>query len=315
MQMQYLENILKRIGALPEVQTWPILKELIPRGRSLDWYIPLSVTESFDRPPDQALPASAALACLQVSILLVDDMLDNDPRGAFRDIGSGRTANIALALQACANRLIADAGLPPAAEAAAQKQIADIALHTAYGQQLDSENLRGEENYWKVVRAKSTPFYAGAYALGATFAGATKVQLTQFVQLGHLAGELIQIADDIDDALDPVLNADWGEERNNLLIMFAELADHPARQAFLQLRQNIHMPDALAQAQQILIESGALSYAIYLAAQRLVEIETTLGEISLPDPKPMEAHIATHEASFQPYAELAGLSSIKDLSD
>ena len=45
--------------------------------------------------------------CLQLSIMLVDDILDDDPRGFQIDKGPGWAANLALALQSAAVRLVA----------------------------------------------------------------------------------------------------------------------------------------------------------------------------------------------------------------
>ena len=56
-----------------------------------------------------ALPAVAAIACLQISIILVDDILDDDPRGAYHRLGAGRAANLGLAFQAAALKLLAAA--------------------------------------------------------------------------------------------------------------------------------------------------------------------------------------------------------------
>ena len=311
--MDLTDRIIAKISTLPEIEAWPTLIELVHHGKSLDWQIPIMVAMSLGNTQDSALPAAAALACLQVSIIVVDDMLDNDPRGGFHTYGIGRTANFALALQACGNRLIHEADLPDDVTSRAQDQFAQIALHTAFGQQLDSENLRGEENYWRVVRTKSTPFYSGAFKLGAIFAESTGEIADGFFNLGQLMGELSQIEDDIEDALDSKLNADWGEGRNNLMIMYAELADHDDREEFTSLRANIEAPGALARAQQILLNSGALSYAIYLAAQKYADAEHTLAELALPYPAQIEQHLNDYLHAFNRYVELAGINSIKDL--
>src|SRR5205814_8273909 len=96
--------------------------------------------------------------CVQLSITLVDDILDADPRGVHLEIGAGETANVSLALQALALHLIGRLDMEAARRAAIMHSLAQMALGTAFGQSLDVQNLSGEDNYWRVLKAKSTPF-------------------------------------------------------------------------------------------------------------------------------------------------------------
>src|SRR5262245_40109876 len=51
---------------------------------------------------EMALPGEAAILCSLISIHLVDDVLDGDPRGLYHRLGAGTVANMALALQGAA---------------------------------------------------------------------------------------------------------------------------------------------------------------------------------------------------------------------
>ena len=87
--------------------------------------------------------------------------------------------------------------------------LAHLALATALGQHLDVQHLEGEANYWKVVRAKSTPFYGAALHVGALLGNATPEVAEGMRDLGVLLGEIIQIHDDLLDAFHTPANPDW----------------------------------------------------------------------------------------------------------
>jgi geranylgeranyl pyrophosphate synthase len=95
---------------------------------------------------------------------------------------------------------------------------------------------------------------------------------------------LIQVEDDLNDALKTPANADWHEGRNNLLVLYASTVDHSERDRFIALRQHIDDPEALAEAQQILIRSGAVSYAMYNMMQRNRAMLTMLEALPLAQP-------------------------------
>ena len=110
-------------------------------------------------------------------------------------------------------------------------------------------------------------------------------------QLGSITGDAIQIHDDIRDALEVPANPDWKQGRNNLLFLYALTADHPDREQFRELRSKVDNPDSLRAAQQILIRSGAVSYAMYHLCQSYSAARKLLDETSLVDPAPLRSVI------------------------
>jgi geranylgeranyl pyrophosphate synthase len=239
-----------------------------------------------------AIHGAAALACMQISIILVDDMLDDDPRGAHLRLGVGPAANLALAWQAAAIRLVEQAHVSVERRSAVVASLAGMALTTALGQQWDAQNLAGEENYWKVVRAKSTPFYAAALHVGALLGGAEAGVAEGLRDFGALIGEVIQIQDDLQDAFQTPANPDWKQGRNNLLLLYALTAQHSAHTQFLELLSRIDDPPALGEAQRILIRCGAVSYAVYQLIQRHHTARQWLAALPLADPAPMQDLLA-----------------------
>lgn len=265
---QALRDILLSV---PQLKHWPELKGVFPVDDKLvrlDWQLPATGCEAVGGKPDVVLPAVAAMAAMQVSIILVDDMLDEEPDGEHIRLGIGRTANLALALQAAALELIGWCKVTEKRRAAAVAAMNRMALNTAAGQELDVRNLQGEKNYWRVVRAKSTPFYGAGLEIGALLGGGSARAVDALYQVGVAFGEAIQVFDDLEDAFQMPANSDWAQERNNLVLLFGREANYPEKEKFLKLKARAADPVALEQAQQVLISSGAVSFCAYQIYQR-----------------------------------------------
>ena len=275
---------------LPEVHGWLELREFYEYGLSLprgDWEWPLLACRAVGGDVERTAPVAAGLTCMQLSITLVDDMLDHDPRGLHLRIGEGRTANIAFALQAAAHYVVHRSELDPAMKLAVCACLARMALGTAYGQHLDVQNLEGEESYWQTLRAKSAPFYGSGMEMGALAGGASREIAASLGEFGMLNGEIIQIYDDLTDALQTPANPDWLEKRPNLAILFAAQAAHPKRDRFRELRDHAEEADALAGAQAILMASGAVSYCAYHIVRRVQAARTMIDRTPLIDRAPL----------------------------
>ena len=290
-----MESIQALVLALPEVAAWPELVSLIEREESkppLYWDLPVLACQAVGGNEPMAAPGVAAIACMQISIILVDDMLDEDPRGEYLRSGSGPTANLALAFQATAFRVIEPAAIDAQRRAALAASLAWLAHATALGQHRDTQNLSGEENYWQVVRAKSSPFFGAALYVGALLGNAGHKVAVSLRDLGTLIGEIIQISDDLSDAFQTPANPDWTQGRPSLPILYARTADHPQRARFMDLLPRSHDPQALREAQHILVECGAVSYCVYHLVKRHQAARQLLESIPLADPAPLRGLLA-----------------------
>lgn len=293
------EKIRTHLQSLPEFESWPEIITLFRRSGNVprpDWEIPsLACDAAGGGDLDAVSFGAAAIACLQISIILVDDMLDDDPRGEHHSSGIGNVANIALAMQAAAFRLMAMAPVSHVQHANLSACLAKAALATAAGQQLDAQNLTGEANYWKQVDAKSTPFYGAVYEIGGIFANADTAVTQALFRFGKIIGEIIQIEDDLHDALQTPVNADWQQGRNNLLLLYAQTADYAEKDRFNQILHAVAEDSQLLdEAQQILISCGAVSYATYQMIERYQIAQKTLQEISLPNPQVLQITLDTY---------------------
>jgi len=253
------------ISDSPVLKAWPDAKSLLEHAASKqprDWRLPILVCEAVGGTSAQAVPASASVACALIGILLIDDMLDEDPRGEFQRVGQAQAANFASAFLSAASLAILQSGTGSSVKLHALESLNQMIGSVAFGQYLDIQNPGDEMEYWRVVETKSAPFFRSAFELGALFGGAPVEVVHKIGEIGCLYGEMIQIHDDLNDTMAVPANPDWTQGRSPLPILFAQSVDHPERQKFLDLRQNISNPDVLREAQNILIHCGAVSYCM-----------------------------------------------------
>ena len=261
-----------------EVQT---LFRQVALGRPAHWLLPLRACEAAGGTVEQAIPAILAVACSHIGIVLVDDMLDADSRGAHLKVGEPAAANMASALQSAALAAISVCNISLDAKLRSMECVNEIFLATTIGQYWDVNSIvEDEDSYWKIAKAKSSPFFGASLQLGALMGGASVKLSEQFKELGGLYGEMIQLHDDINDTLTVPAKPDWETDRTPLPILFAKLVDHPLRARFEELRPNARSsPKILKEAQEILIRCGAISYCVYQLMNRYETVKNMLVEL------------------------------------
>ncbi|MGC1376265.1 MAG: polyprenyl synthetase family protein, partial [Anaerolineales bacterium] len=158
------------VSRLPVLQSWPELQVIFTRTASMRpkyWELPLQACEAVGGSVAQAVPAVAAIGCAQISIILIDDMLDEDPRGEYHRVGYAKVANYAAALQAAACEAFCSTEVQPEIQLLGLCGLNRMMLMTALGQHLDIQNPPDEIAYWRVVENKSAPFFGAALFMGA----------------------------------------------------------------------------------------------------------------------------------------------------
>jgi geranylgeranyl pyrophosphate synthase len=299
-----VEEVRAQVLALPEVQAWPDMVRIFEHHVNQPhqvWEWPYRACRAVGGDESLAASSAAAILCMILSVVLVDDMLDQDPRGEHLKLGDAVAANISFAFQAVAFKVISQTPADAERRAAVLAGFAQMALTMAYGQELDTQNLSGEENYWKVTHAKSSSYFGTAMYAGAVIGNASPESAERLRNLGELTGDVIQLHDDIKDALETPANPDWKQMRNNLLFLYAQTADHPDRDRFLALRPRVDDPKALKEAQEILVRCGAVSYGLYHICQRYMASKKILAETQLADPAPLREVIVKY---VSPLADL-----------
>ena len=284
--MDIYQSTVDYLLTFPIFDSWHEMRTILQRagaGRPHDWQLPVLACQAIGESAERAIPASAALACAQISIILVDDMLDDDPRGEYHRIGHGKAANFAVAFQAAGLDALIGSKASHSVRLDASNSLNQMMLTTAHGQDMDIQNPTDESSYWRVVETKSAPFYGCALHLGALFGEATGDTATSLARLGRLYGEMIQIHDDLNDTMAVPANPDWLQGRKPLPILFALSVDHPDRARFLELYQNISTENALQEAQEILIRCGAVSYCVDQLLRRHQTAQDILNKTPLPN--------------------------------
>lgn len=211
----------------------------------------------------EKLPAAiATLCCFLTGIILIDDILDCDPRGEHLKIGVGRASNQALAFQSAGFQNLFSSNYADNQKLQLANMFSKMLFDTAYGQFLDIEKPFSEETYWEMVRAKSSPFYGSIFEMGAIAGGGSLENVSIIREFGNVYGEMIQIHDDLVDCLESTAGPDWTQGRTPLPILFTEIVEHADKDRFIELKKNILFDENLLEAQKILIKCGAVSYCI-----------------------------------------------------
>jgi geranylgeranyl pyrophosphate synthase len=292
------DHLKSLVRALPQVAAWPQMLELIERSVHRDqrsvWELPVAACRAVGGTSEAALAGAAAVFCSLLSIHLVDDMLDDDPQGDFHALGGGPAANLALAFQAAAHGVLDAPAVPPAVRAELHACLGRMALATAYGQHLDSREVASEEEYWLVVGNKTPPLFGAALKLGALLGGAPPARALELERLGCALGKFVQVGDDLSDALCTPAGADWRRPSNNLPILYAMLAEHPARAEFQALAAATDQPQSLAAAQKVLLQCGGVSYCAWKMVELAHEAQDILAGAALADRQPLSQLLTAH---------------------
>ncbi len=290
--MDLFSRAIQNFSALPVMESWNDALSIFRRaasGKPSHWLIPVHVCEAVGGSREQAISAMLAIGCAHAGILLIDDMLDNDPRGDYHHLGMPATSNLAAAFQSAAIIAASRCASAPSDRLLAVTDFNEMFRLTAWGQFLDSQTPADEDAYWQIVKTKSSPFFGAAYLAGALAGGGTEDVARQLEKVGCLYGEMVQIHDDVHDSMETPANPDWIQGRSPLPILFASQVKHPKRARFLRLNKHISEPEALEEAQEILIQCGAVSYCIAQLIRIHHEAEELVNSIPLANPAPLVA--------------------------
>jgi geranylgeranyl pyrophosphate synthase len=263
-----------------------IILELASKSKSRDWILPVQIPKAVSGSLEAAMTAAASLVCCQINIILVDDMLDHDPRGEHCKVGHDSAANLATGFQAAALQALSLSTLPASDKLEAIYKINNMLFQTAHGQALDVEYPKTEEAYWAILQKTSAPFYGVSFAVAALYGGAALHTVSTLEKLGEQFGIMIQIHDDLHDTMEAEINSDWLEGRLGLPLLYAELNEFPEKRRFMQLKAKVAEDQkALEEAQNILIRSGAVSYCIHAITSLYEDAMKDVSEIKLAKPE------------------------------
>lgn len=257
---------------LPAVQYWPWLQELITQLCGPTLAIEdhaLTIGSACGGTRTQLAHTIASATALMTSIRLVDDVLDEDPDGIHHEFGEGMCSNAAVALQSVGIQVLEDMDISAERKLALIKYYNRGAVEIAVGQKWDVEGVETEEDYWRLVRMKSSPYYGMSHAMEAIAAGLPLEYMDQIYALGEVYGEVVQIQDDIEDVMSLPPTPDWILGKKSLPNLYGLLVDHPEKERFTQLFNEVQGKDLetatpmVEEARQILLRCGAISYSAH----------------------------------------------------
>jgi geranylgeranyl diphosphate synthase, type I len=314
--MDIYEQAYGYLSGIPSMNEWEEAKVLfhhIASNKPYHWSLPIAACEAVGGVPKQALPAVVAMGCAHISIILVDDMLDMDPRGEYQRIGTPSAANLACAFQAAALEAIVICKIDPTIMSIILASLNRMFLMTALGQHWDVLGSNDEESYWRMMRTKSSPFFGVALQVGALLSGVSNEIASQLEKFGRLYGEMIQIHDDLTDTMAVPANPDWLQGRSPLPILFTKSVDHPERPRFLELLPKVSDEDALLEAQEILIRCGAVSYCVDQLLQKHQAAQDLLATVPLPRREVLDVLLEEVVAPVWRLLEAIGEPTVKSI--
>tara|TARA_B110000503_G_scaffold142633_1_gene240066 strand:- start:3209 stop:4192 length:984 start_codon:yes stop_codon:yes gene_type:complete len=176
-------------------------------GKRLRAVLTLAAAEAEGQPAEIAMPAALAVELFHNFTLMHDDIMDEAPLRRGQQTVHHRWDSNAAILSGDAMFTLASialTGLNASVLPAALQMFNRTALEVCIGQQSDMafesrENVTLDE-YWNMIRLKTSVLVAASLALGAQAAGASEARIALWYQLGEQLGLAFQMQDDLLDA-------------------------------------------------------------------------------------------------------------------
>ncbi|BCX47328.1 octaprenyl-diphosphate synthase [Haloferula helveola] len=216
------------------------------------------------------IAVQAAIYAAALASFLIDDVMDRDESKPAFGMDDGRKSNLGGALLVAVYKLIGQSEFPHEVRQRLADEMSDLLLAASAAQEVEALLMSGdlpnpdpEANYWKVIHGKSSQQVGRNLKLGAIMAGRPEWEQPMY-ELGVAVGDMSQIYDDITDAIYKIISPDWESTCKNLLIIFCLHENNPRREEFIKhFKSATTDPEAHTACRQIMIESGAVGYAVY----------------------------------------------------
>jgi geranylgeranyl pyrophosphate synthase len=233
--------------------------------------------------------AITAVCCIHMGIKIIDDLIDEDQRGIQAEVGVGQAANAAYIYQATGIKIILDSNY----SYDQKMKVIDYLIHfskiTSIGQYYDATQISTINNFYHALELKSGPLFGDCMRIGAVVSNATEEETQTLYQLGVIYGYLIQLNDDLSDTFATPASNDWLPNRTNLPLLYASNLPHEKQIRFNQIRNQVFDSETmLAEAQQILISSGAYFKVIEDIIWQSHLFRELLEKSSLKNKQPLE---------------------------
>jgi len=270
---------------------WPALAErlfLPHRSGFIIYHVPGIAARALGHEPSAA--AGAVMHVLTASFKMIDWLLDEEDWPEKETEGEGRLANSAQAVTAVAFRLIDRVSEEEAVRLSIRRELEAMMLPFCWAQNGSVNPERRQDVYWRTVNGTTGSLFCFGLSLGAQAAAGPEGALwaPKLSPLGFGLARLLQINDDLKDAIKTPEEPDWTGRTLNLAILYAEAVEHPGRE---KLRRCVAEGRALAEIDEmieILFQSGAVSFCTLSFIGQYQKALADLAAAAPPDPTPFE---------------------------
>jgi len=225
------------------------------------------------------------LFLLTRSLKLVDHVLDREYE--FAGPEPGDAANFSYVGPLAALDALGEVLPGGAAERAVFHQVNQSLASVCRAQEQSIRLERTEENYWHLVANTTGILFRLALWLGLAGAGRT-VAIDQLDPLASRIAMILQVNDDLSDAVDEMAPSDWSLRTQNIAILFAERVPHPRREEFRALLRRFGQDPAVdAPLREILFDSNAIGYCTYCLLRHYREARDLLAALPFTTVEPV----------------------------
>jgi competence protein ComQ len=235
----------------------------------------------------RAIPIAAAWRLLHLAAQVLDDIEDNEPNSVFpATLRQPQAVNVSTGLIFMAQRALSSGlqrqGVPAFRSLAILDDFGGTILRTCAGQHADlaAQNATdlSLEQYWAIVAAKSSDFFALACRAGAMLGTEDTRLIARYTEFGYNLGVLIQIGDDLVGLQESGVRNDLAAGQQTLPILYALKVAPPRQQATLR-RLLLQAPDdaeAEVEARRMIVALGAPTYLMVKAQVHRQQAEDAL---------------------------------------
>jgi geranylgeranyl pyrophosphate synthase len=268
------KNILSRLLSLSLQFRWDNIENILKTHKQGPSLLVETAYGHLTNKTKDIVAVQAAIVLFQVSAIIVDDIVDEDTKGVYLDVGPGRAANLAVTFCNNSYRLILESELSESDKMQSMEIIREVYDRQTDAVELESIGSNSEGTYWDVVLGKSGQVCGNSLRMGAILAGADKEMVASLFTMGQMIGEIGQVCNDFAGAFKKPANVDWLRSGSNLLLIAAMNKRNPEQKEFIKQSKNVFDKDIsiLNAAQQMLIDCGAVSYASSAITSRLIKM-------------------------------------------